>query len=171
MFLGGLGFLSLAVLSHGASSQSVFKLGLKQPTAKAYAQPAYAVSYDDGLFTPVEHLSALSVDSFTTFGHPYFPNHSARIKKTNFCDPTVKSVGISVSPHTVSNSRVALTCVLVFTRVTSTLKLDTSSSTSSRVAMTLRRTTSFSGPTEVSSSPLTYGTTAHNKSDRPRLLF
>ena len=96
MFLGVLGLLSLTVLGSHASSQSV--LGLKQPAANsgnAYAQSAYAVSYDDGLFTPVEHLSALSVDSFTTFGHPYFPNHNVRIKKTDFCDGTVKSVGIS----------------------------------------------------------------------------
>ena len=102
MFLGGLGLLSLAVLqvasgSHASESQSV--LGLKQPTAnsaKAYAQSAYSVSYDDGLFTPVEHLGVLSVDSFTTLGHPYFPNHSVRIKKTDFCDGTVKSVGTSI---------------------------------------------------------------------------
>ncbi|KAH0831837.1 serine carboxypeptidase [Lanmaoa asiatica] len=86
MYLSGLGLLSLAVLSH-ASSQSV--LGLKQPAT--YAQSAHAVSYDDGLFTPVEHLSALSVDSFTTFGHPYFPNHSIRIKKSDFCDGTVNA--------------------------------------------------------------------------------
>ncbi|KAF8551275.1 alpha/beta-hydrolase [Imleria badia] len=87
MFLAGLGLLSLGVLSR-ASSQSV----LQVPYAKASAaESAYAVSYDDGLFTPVEHLSALSVDSFTTFGHPYFPNHSVRIKKTDFCDQTVNA--------------------------------------------------------------------------------
>ena len=81
-FLAGLGLLSLAILSR-ASSQSV--LQLTKPSA-------HAASYDDGLFTPVEHLSALSVDTFTTFGHPYFPNHNVRIKKTDFCDTTVKSV-------------------------------------------------------------------------------
>ncbi|KAF8443143.1 Alpha/Beta hydrolase protein [Boletus edulis BED1] len=89
MFLGGLGFLSLAILSH-ASLQSV--LAWKQPSyGDDYPQPAYAVPYDDGLFTPFEHLSALSVDTFTTLGHPYFPNHSVRIKKTDFCDKTVNS--------------------------------------------------------------------------------
>lgn len=98
MFLNGLALLSLAVqvYSH-ASSQSV--LGLKQPqaAAKAYAESGYTPSYDDGLFTPVEHLSILSVDSFTTVGHPYFPNHNVRIKKSNFCDGTVKSVSISLA--------------------------------------------------------------------------
>ena len=89
-FLTGLGLLSLAVSSY-ALSQSV--LGLKQPGyPKTYAQSA---PYDDGVFTPVEHLSTLSVDSFTTLDHPYFPNHSVRIKKTIFCDGTVKSVAIS----------------------------------------------------------------------------
>lgn len=84
MFLSSLGLLTLAVLSH-ASSQSV--LGLDQPAANPLAQYAYAAPYDDGLFTPVEDLNTLSVDSFTTLGHPSFPKYSVRIKKTVFeCD-------------------------------------------------------------------------------------
>ena len=35
-------------------------------------------------------LSALSSDGFVRFSHPYFPKHSARIKKAGgFCDGTV----------------------------------------------------------------------------------
>lgn len=30
-----------------------------------------------------------STEEFATFGHPKFPAHKVRVKKTNFCDPTV----------------------------------------------------------------------------------
>ncbi|KAF7319293.1 Carboxypeptidase [Mycena chlorophos] len=50
-----------------------------------------APQYDDGLFTPLEDLNALSTSEFTTLGHPVFPNYNVRIKKSSFCDPTVKS--------------------------------------------------------------------------------
>jgi hypothetical protein len=45
---------------------------------------------DAGLFTAVESLSYLSHDEFTTLRHPHFSKHSVRIKKSDFCDPTVK---------------------------------------------------------------------------------
>ncbi|KIJ17963.1 hypothetical protein PAXINDRAFT_167613 [Paxillus involutus ATCC 200175] len=83
-----LNLLSLAIVS-SASAQAI--LGAKQPVTKPYAQ-SYAAPYDDGLFTPVEQLSTLSVNSFTTLSHPVFPNHSVRIKKSeDFCDGTVNA--------------------------------------------------------------------------------
>ncbi|KIY47803.1 alpha/beta-hydrolase [Fistulina hepatica ATCC 64428] len=48
-------------------------------------------SYDSGLFTPLESLSALSESSFTTLEHPLFPRYGIRIKKTSFCDETVNA--------------------------------------------------------------------------------
>ncbi|KAG6826720.1 hypothetical protein H0H92_014712, partial [Tricholoma furcatifolium] len=48
-------------------------------------------SYDAGLFTPLESLSVLSKDEYTFMGHPAFPNHGVRIKKTEFCDGGVNS--------------------------------------------------------------------------------
>ncbi|TDL20456.1 alpha/beta-hydrolase [Rickenella mellea] len=36
-------------------------------------------------------LSSLSSERFTRLSHPYFPRHSARIKKSNFCDETVQA--------------------------------------------------------------------------------
>ncbi|TFY74066.1 hypothetical protein EWM64_g9945, partial [Hericium alpestre] len=54
-----------------------------------FSQAAAWDTYDAGLFTPVESLSALSTSEFTTFSHPLFPKHSARIKKTEWCDSTV----------------------------------------------------------------------------------
>ena len=35
-------------------------------------------------------LSSLASDEFTALTHPRFPNHGVRVKKTSFCDPTVK---------------------------------------------------------------------------------
>lgn len=136
MFLSSFSLLSLVILGH-ASSQSV--LGSKHP-ANIYAQSPYAAPYDDGLFTPVEDLSALSTDSFTTLGHPFFPNYSVRIKKTVFdCDTKSTSVHLS---RVIFQAQCRL---LVLTQVTSTIKRDTSSSTSLRAATILLRTMSSSG--------------------------
>jgi hypothetical protein len=38
----------------------------------------------------VRHLSSVTSTDFTAISHPHFPNHQVRIKKSNFCDPTVK---------------------------------------------------------------------------------
>ncbi|EPQ59668.1 peptidase S10, serine carboxypeptidase [Gloeophyllum trabeum ATCC 11539] len=35
------------------------------------------------------HLSALSSETYAVLSHPRFPYHQVRVKKTNFCDPTV----------------------------------------------------------------------------------
>ncbi|KAF9261716.1 serine carboxypeptidase [Marasmius fiardii PR-910] len=43
------------------------------------------------LFTPVESLGFVSESEFTIFHHPFFPKHSARIKKSRFCDHTVNA--------------------------------------------------------------------------------
>ncbi|KAJ6576838.1 serine carboxypeptidase [Mycena sp. CBHHK59/15] len=47
--------------------------------------------YDEGLFTPFENLRMLSETDFTVLGHPVFPHHIVRIKKTAFCDETVQA--------------------------------------------------------------------------------
>ncbi|KAK7036761.1 hypothetical protein VNI00_011427 [Paramarasmius palmivorus] len=47
------------------------------------------LSLDQRLYTPIESLNFLSKAEFTVLRHPLFPKHSARIKKTDFCDPTV----------------------------------------------------------------------------------
>jgi len=38
---------------------------------------------------PKSLASVTSEDAFTTLSHARFPHHSVRIKKSNFCDPTV----------------------------------------------------------------------------------
>jgi hypothetical protein len=39
---------------------------------------------------PINHLSSIGDLEYTALTHPRFPNHRVRIKKSNFCDPTVK---------------------------------------------------------------------------------
>ncbi|KAJ7086299.1 Alpha/Beta hydrolase protein [Mycena crocata] len=48
-------------------------------------------AYDDGLFSPMEDMNALSETEFSVLSHPVFPNYNVRIKKSPFCDDTVKS--------------------------------------------------------------------------------
>ena len=38
------------------------------------------------------YLSNMKSHEFTTLSHPRFPNHQVRLKKSHFCDPTVKYV-------------------------------------------------------------------------------
>lgn len=40
------------------------------------------------------HLSAIPHNQFTALSHPRFPHHQVRVKKTEFCDPTVKYVTV-----------------------------------------------------------------------------
>lgn len=53
---------------------------------------AHLQAHDLGLFRPVESLTALSESSFTTLGHPLFPNYGVRIKQSRFCDESVRLV-------------------------------------------------------------------------------
>lgn len=56
-----------------------------------FQTPTNSDAYDHGLFNPIEDLSILSETEFTTLGHPAFPRYNVRIKKSTFCDETVKS--------------------------------------------------------------------------------
>ena len=40
----------------------------------------------------INHLSSIGDSEFTALTHPRFPNQRVRIKKSNFCDPTVKLI-------------------------------------------------------------------------------
>ena len=98
MFVTGRAFVGIlcVALTASATTQSFFGLGTSgrrtsKPPIKSFVQLPYIKHYDDGLFTPVEHLGALSEAQFTTLSHPVFPNYSIRIKKSSdFCDGTVK---------------------------------------------------------------------------------
>ncbi|THU80420.1 serine carboxypeptidase [Dendrothele bispora CBS 962.96] len=43
----------------------------------------------NGLFTPLESFSVLKEHEYTMMTHPLFSKYSVRIKKSDFCDPTV----------------------------------------------------------------------------------
>lgn len=36
------------------------------------------------------HLSSVEAGRYTLLTHPHFPSHRVRVKRTKFCDPTVK---------------------------------------------------------------------------------
>ncbi|KAK7461334.1 hypothetical protein VKT23_008512 [Stygiomarasmius scandens] len=80
-----LGFLVLLGLFSVASSttQRPFQ------TNNAWHGTPWSDDGPNSLFTPLESLSVLKTDSFTTMQHPFFPRYSVRIKKSDFCDPTV----------------------------------------------------------------------------------
>ena len=60
--------------------------------------------FDASLFTPVETLSVLSTEQFTTLAHPAFPKHSVRIKKSDWCDGSVRYVTpLSKLVHALAN--------------------------------------------------------------------
>lgn len=66
-----------------------FDAARQAPIGAGFTSPGAA--YDDGLFTPViESLSALREDRHTTLVHPAYPKHSVRVKKSTFCDASVK---------------------------------------------------------------------------------
>ena len=79
-----------------AASRSLLLLGLAVSSAVGVAQKPFSLganafdNYDAGLFSPMEDLSLLSTQEFTTLGHPLFPNYNVRIKKSDFCDGSVR---------------------------------------------------------------------------------
>ncbi|KIM81856.1 hypothetical protein PILCRDRAFT_821215 [Piloderma croceum F 1598] len=85
--------LQLAEVVGSNSAQSFFSLNAPRYKANSDARwnsNSDGVFYNAGLFTPLKDFSSLSETEFTTFGHPAFPRHNIRIKKTpsGFCDDT-----------------------------------------------------------------------------------
>ena len=76
--------------------RSVVLVGLVASSLVGAAQQPLVIGgnsfghYDAGLFNPVEDLGLLSTSEFTTLGHPAFPNYNVRIKKSDFCDGSVR---------------------------------------------------------------------------------
>lgn len=70
--------------------QTLSLLGLAALGNSQFQAPFAYKSYDDTLFTPLEDLSLLSASEYTFLGHPLFPDYSVRIKKSHFCDGTVR---------------------------------------------------------------------------------
>ncbi|KAK0448417.1 serine carboxypeptidase [Desarmillaria tabescens] len=76
----------LPLLSLFCSSFALQTFLVANKTAATYQ------NYEDyGHATQSQSLSLLSYDQFTTLEHPLYPEHSVRIKKTDFCDETVSA--------------------------------------------------------------------------------
>ena len=92
--------LQLVVVLGSSPTQSFFSSNLRYKDnvstrhSDSHLNTDWASSYDAGLFSPLEDFNSLSETKFSTFGHPAFPRHSVRIKKTpkDFCDSTVRYV-------------------------------------------------------------------------------
>ncbi len=75
---------SFVPVGDGDGNDLVF--GMQSSESRRYGLPAS--SNGEGL-----HLNDISLtNNFVTLSNPHFPNHSVRIKKTDFCDHTVKCV-------------------------------------------------------------------------------
>jgi hypothetical protein len=101
-----------------------------------------SASYDDEMFTPVGDLSLLNESGYTTFGHPLYPHYGVRMKRTRFCDETVRfETLLDLSPSLAING-VDLT---ELTRGISISKRGTCFSTSLRVETNQTRTMLYFG--------------------------
>ncbi|KAJ3979316.1 Alpha/Beta hydrolase protein [Lentinula detonsa] len=76
-------YLGLLALVSGALASQVPLTPALNVNASASA------SWDSQFFTPLESLSYVKNSEFSTLNHPFFPKYSVRIKKSDFCDPTV----------------------------------------------------------------------------------
>lgn len=71
------------------------------------------LDFDNAPESTINHLSSIRDSEYTALTHPRFPNHRVRIKKSNFCDPTVKLVLFYCHPITLTISlfiQVTLMC-------------------------------------------------------------
>ena len=59
--------------------------------ASRWTAPDHAASSYHGFNGPIGALSNVRSDGYTTFSHPLFPEYSARIKESEWCDTTVKT--------------------------------------------------------------------------------
>lgn len=82
--------LPVVLISLVGATQQPLKYGWQGP--QGYQAPLGHESNDDGLFSPLEDLSVLTATEYTTLAHPAFPKYEVRIKKSDFCDGTVRSV-------------------------------------------------------------------------------
>lgn len=83
--------LSVAALAFQQQPLSASVLNDGSPGKGYQPSPAPGNTPNEGHFTPVGDFSAVSSSEYTHLSHPLFPNHGVRIKKTDFCDPSVNS--------------------------------------------------------------------------------
>ena len=85
--LVGLLPLTLSALAVSATQYDFYDAGSSQ-TRLSFGD----ATYDYGMFSPMEDLSALSSTQYSTLSHPAFPSYEVRIKRSDFCDGSVRYV-------------------------------------------------------------------------------
>lgn len=95
--LAGLLAAGLPLLAQSQQYPFLSAAGLHKPSKQyALSDPSgYQLTlapFTNDSFSPFGTLDTLSAEAYTVIGHPAFPNHSVRIKKSSFCDSSVKCV-------------------------------------------------------------------------------
>lgn len=85
--LGVISLLAVGQTSVRAGPQAAFStLGLNLDEHASTLKLNASTNYVETM-----HLSSISsTEKYTVLKHPKHPGHSVRVKKTDFCDPTVK---------------------------------------------------------------------------------
>lgn len=88
-----LAFLAPVAVSTNAWYQDHYRAGVLN------AASSDNLGFNNAPKSTINHLSSLGDSEYTALAHPRFPNHRVRIKKSNFCDPTVKLAFVYCHPY------------------------------------------------------------------------
>jgi hypothetical protein len=95
---GQASFLSSSVFGHAPSTESnqyvtgrgaLGKEGLGETFAR-FASSEVDMSSLEAFIPTISNFDALSEAKYTALGHPAYPQHGVRVKKSSFCDGTVE---------------------------------------------------------------------------------
>ena len=78
-----------ALVTLAAAQQAAFNLATG-PTRGASTRGSSGFPAANLTVSPRPLASVASRDEFVALAHPRFPAHQVRVKKSDFCDPTVK---------------------------------------------------------------------------------
>ena len=110
------------------------------------------LGYINSPMSTINHLSSIGVSEYTALTHPRFPNHRVRIKKSNFCDPTVKLVFVYCQPYLAITPTISLLAAFIQATLMLMQVLSICFSISSRVVGIRRRVYNSSSTNLVQSS-------------------
>ena len=113
---------------------------------------ASSLSGNNAPKSTIDHLSSIGDSEYTALTHPRFPNHRVRIKKSNFCDPTVKLVFVYCQPYLAITPTISLLAAFIQATLMLMQVLSICFSISSRVVGIRRRVYNSSSTNLVQSS-------------------
>ena len=88
-------FVAPVAVSTNAWYQDPYRAGVLN------AASSDSLGFNNAPKSTITHLSSIGDSEYTALAHPQFPNHRVRIKKSNFCDPTVKLAFVNCHPYLV----------------------------------------------------------------------